>query len=249
MILEELKASRFSGDDLFGFVERYLNNQGLQALTVYALDARVLYMLSKQNKYIYAPYMSVCKILTDGRPIYWLVGSLIEKPYKQVTGPQFMQGILDDVRFKHKRHMFYGGNPSTVERLRLKCKKNSVNVVYAESPPFLTIDELEIDKVNALIKDLEIDFFWCGLGAPKQEYLIYRLNKSTRTVMSGVGLAFDYYAGTVRNAPEFLSILGLEWMYRYWQQPRRIGRFLFPFLFVLKLLIINKLKTNRLISN
>ena len=138
--------------------------------------------------------------------------------------------------------MFYGGTERTISLLKKKCTKHGVNVVHAESPPFLPIEELEVNRVNELIKLHKPDFFWCGLGAPKQEYLLYQLDRDHNAVMAGVGLAFDYYAGTVRQAPQFMSKLGLEWIVRYCQQPKRAVRFVRPLFFVSKLLVLEFIK-------
>ncbi|HLP72558.1 MAG TPA: WecB/TagA/CpsF family glycosyltransferase, partial [Bacteroidales bacterium] len=68
-------------------------------------------------------------------------------------------------------------------------------------------------------------FFWCGLGAPKQERLMYLLQpKLNSTICIGVGLAFEYFAGTVKRAPDWMIQSGLEWVYRLAQQPGKINR-------------------------
>jgi N-acetylglucosaminyldiphosphoundecaprenol N-acetyl-beta-D-mannosaminyltransferase len=227
-------------------LQDYLNSNQSSPYIIYACDARVLLLFAEASKYIYEPYLKASKILSDGRPVYWLAKSLTQTTFEQLTGPKFMLDVLSDVRLKRKRHMFYGGHSKTIDLLKKRCLENNVNLVYAEAPPFLSIEELDIAGVEEKIQEYEVDFFWCGLGAPKQEYLIYQLNSNRKVVMTGVGLAFDYYAGTVKRSPDVLSKLGLEWFVRYAQQPNRIGRFIRPFFFVLRLLLAIQIKRVKL---
>ena len=64
-----------------------------------------------------------------------------------------------------------------------------------------------------------------------------------QTISIGVGLAFEYYAGTVKRVPKNIEKLGLEWFYRLSQQPKKIGRFVKPFLFISKFIIKSKVKS------
>ena len=243
--LESLDKAQLHITGLYKEVSYYLESESRNSFVIYACDARVLFLFAQGNNFIYHPYLEATKILPDGRPVYWLAKSVTNTLFEQVTGPLFMINILNDETLKRKRHMFYGGQARTIELLKLRCKSDGVNLVYAESPPLLGIDDLDVSAVNDKINEFEVDFFWCGLGAPKQEYLIYQLDRNRKVIMSGVGLGFDYYAGTVKKAPSFLSSLGLEWVVRYIQQPRRIVRFVRPFFFVLKLLVIRSIRIGK----
>jgi N-acetylglucosaminyldiphosphoundecaprenol N-acetyl-beta-D-mannosaminyltransferase len=236
---EELDKSQFDISALDKEINDYLGSFSNESFVVYACDARSLLLFVERNKFIYKPYMDATKILPDGRPIYWLTKKIIAKNQEHLTGPVFMMKVLADAHLKGKRHMFYGGSADSMDRLKLRCLDDEVNLVYAESPPFLDLNELDVAGVNHKINYYDIDFFWCGLGAPKQEYLINQLDRNCRVVMTGVGLAFDYYAGTVKKPPKIIAALGFEWLVRYVQQPKRIGRFIRPFFYVLKLLISN----------
>lgn len=150
-----------------------------------------------------------------------------------------MMEVLSDKELKKKRHMFYGGSPDTMSRLKEKCFQNEVNVIDVHSPPFLSIDNLEVSDVIERVERYKPDFFWCGLGAPKQEFLIDQIaDIETKTIYLGVGLGFDYYAGTVSRPPRIISLMGFEWITRYIQQPLRLKRFIKPFFFILTLIIL-----------
>ena len=88
---------------------------------------------------------------------------------------------------------------------------------------------MEAYDIEALAKDvntLKPTFFWCGLGAPKQERLMSLLQPHLKqTISLGEGLAFEYYAGTVKRAPKWMQKSGLEWVYRDIQQPIKLIKF------------------------
>ena len=69
------------------------------------------------------------------------------------------------------------------------------------------------------------DIFWVGLSTPKQEkFMAEFLPKLDATVMIGVGAAFDFHSGRVRQAPRWMQRSGLEWFYRLCSEPRRLAR-------------------------
>src|SRR5690606_29937220 len=71
-------------------------------------------------------------------------------------------------------------------------------------------------------------FVWVGLGAPKQERWMWEQRNSVKGVMLGVGAAFDLIPGLIPEAPAAMQKLGLEWLYRFYREPRRLWkRYLF----------------------
>ena len=69
----------------------------------------------------------------------------------------------------------------------------------------------------------KFDFVWVGLGAPKQERWMAAHRHRIQAVTIGVGAAFDYHAGVIRRAPQWMQDIGLEWLHRFWSEPRRLG--------------------------
>lgn len=241
-IFGEIGLNKFNTDNIIEEVQEYTESNSQKAFVIFACDARVLWMYKNKDSFIYNSYETADRILPDGRPIYWLLKKKYSSPEVQITGPGIMRSVLAHEVLKKKRHMFYGGSPEVIQRIKARALKEGVNVVYAESPPYLPIEDLDISRLNYLIKDYECDFLWCGLGAPKQEHMIFELDRSQKVVMLGVGLAFDLYANTVFEAPRIFSILGLSWFFRYAQQPRRFGRFVRPFIFVISLMFQEMLR-------
>ena len=218
---------------LLNHIESYCLLQDSPSIRVFACDARTLWLYSKKDSYIVEPYDRADFILADGRPVYWLSKLRGNQINSQLTGPDLMINILSDERFQGMRHFFYGSDESTLALLKQKARKFNVNIVGAVSPPFVPIESMDVTEAERLVNEYKPDFFWCGLGAPKQEYLINLINPNNRTIMVGVGLGFNYYAENVIRSPKWISTIGCEWLFRYAQQPNRVARFIRPFFFII----------------
>ncbi|HEV3136869.1 MAG TPA: WecB/TagA/CpsF family glycosyltransferase, partial [Pirellulales bacterium] len=100
----------------------------------------------------------------------------------------------------------------------------ALTIAGAESPPFRSLspeeDAAMIDRVNASGAGL----FFIGLGCPKQDYFAADHADRIRAVQLCVGAAFDFHAGTKATAPEWMQRRGLEWLFRLYQEPRRLWK-------------------------
>ena len=93
-----------------------------------------------------------------------------------------------------------------------------------ESPPFRNLTTEEDAEVIRRINESGADLVWIGLGAPKQEIWMNEHSGKINALMLGVGAGFDFHAGTVRRAPEWMQHVGLEWLFRLFQDPKRLIR-------------------------
>ena len=140
-------------------------------------------------------------------------------------------------------HFLYGGKPGVADDLKrtLENRFPGVRIVGTYCPPFRELDAAERADLQAMIDELRPDFFWVGLGVPKQEKFMAAYLPILRgtKVMLGVGAAFDLLTGHVRQAPLWMQRSGLEWLYRLTQEPRRLAyRYLvYNPLFVLRILL------------
>ena len=76
-----------------------------------------------------------------------------------------------------------------------------------------------------MIRAARPDIMWVGLSTPKQEkFMVEFLPKLDVTLMIGVGAAFDFHAGRVKQAPRWMQRSGLEWLFRMACEPRRLGK-------------------------
>jgi N-acetylglucosaminyldiphosphoundecaprenol N-acetyl-beta-D-mannosaminyltransferase len=93
------------------------------------------------------------------------------------------------------------------------------------SPPFGTWSAEQQADVMQRIRAAQADVLWVGMTAPKQEKWMHaHAEECGVPVIGAVGAVFDYYAGTVRRAPQWICRFGFEWLYRLLGEPRRLWR-------------------------
>jgi N-acetylglucosaminyldiphosphoundecaprenol N-acetyl-beta-D-mannosaminyltransferase len=163
--------------------------------------------------------------MPDGKPLSIVARLSNIKDMSQVAGPDFMLEMLD----KHRalRHFFYGSTEETLRLLgeRLRERFPGLNIAGTFSPPFRSLQPQETNQITATINQAKPDIIWVGLGAPKQEYWMADNWEQLRpAILMGVGAAFDFHAGTLARAPEWMRMASIEWLYRLLQEPRRLWK-------------------------
>ena len=142
----------------------------------------------------------------------------------RTTGPNLMENILEISEKYNYRHFFYGSTPETLDKLikNIKNKYPNIQIIDSYSPPFKSVSEDEDFKIIERINNANVDFIWVGLGAPKQEIWMANHQGLVNGLMIGVGAAFDYLAGNIKRAPNWMQKCNLEWLYRLLQDPKRL---------------------------
>lgn len=160
----------------------------------------------------------------DGKPISLLSRLGHDKLY-QVRGPDFFEQMMDLGRSRRVRHYLLGSTNDTLQKLQRSLEDRYPGVLIAGlcSPPFRTLSPAEQLAQDEEIQAATPDIVWVGLGTPKQDFEAARLAKVGFTAIA-VGAAFDFSAGTKRQAPKILTAVGLEWAYRLATEPRRLWR-------------------------
>lgn len=162
--------------------------------------------------------------IPDGGPLSSIGRRRGHRGMKRTTGPSYMGEILRSSETKGYKHFFYGSTNETLDKFREKLSKDypDLNIVGMYSPPFRQLTEEEDEEVIRMINDANADFVWVGLGAPKQEKWMAEHLGRVHGFMVGVGAGFDYFAGNIRRAPEWMQNRNLEWFYRLLQDPKRL---------------------------
>jgi N-acetylglucosaminyldiphosphoundecaprenol N-acetyl-beta-D-mannosaminyltransferase len=163
----------------------------------------------------------------DGMPLVWLGKLRGHGEMSRVYGPDLMFEVFAWSRTHACRHFFLGGKPGVAEELkaRMEARFPGVQIVGCYSPPFRAMMAEEETALAATFRTLKPDITWIGLSTPKQEkFMAQYLEKLDTTLMIGVGAAFDFYAGRVRQAPRWIQRSGFEWLFRLFQEPRRLWR-------------------------
>lgn len=163
----------------------------------------------------------------DGTPVVWFMRlrSGKQRPGR-VRGPSlFALTLRESVRHGTK-HFFLGGTPQTLARLEANVRSLCPGIAIAGtySPPFTAMDETYIADCAERVRASGADIVWIGLGTPKQDQLGTALANEVPIVSVNVGAAFNFVAGTVREAPPWVQRSGFEWLYRLASEPKRLWR-------------------------
>ena len=159
--------------------------------------------------------------IPDGGPLSAVGRKRGYKDMSRTTGPSYMGEIFAKKGYKH---YFYGSTEQTLEKLYQKLNEQypGIQIAGMYSPPFRSITEEEDTAIIERINQTEPDFVWVGLGAPKQEKWMAAHQGRVKGFMVGVGAGFDYFAGNIERAPQWMQKSNLEWVYRLLQDPRRL---------------------------
>jgi N-acetylglucosaminyldiphosphoundecaprenol N-acetyl-beta-D-mannosaminyltransferase len=164
--------------------------------------------------------------LPDGMPLAWLARRRGIDDCTRVYGPDLMCDVLDRGRAVDLGHYLYGSTPEVLAALEQRIEERwpGARIVGSESPPFREITDDEVDSSVRRAHARGADIVWVGMGTPKQDLLVRRMAILGPATYVAVGAAFDFIAGTKKQAPAWMQRSGLEWLFRLITEPRRLGR-------------------------
>lgn len=164
--------------------------------------------------------------LPDGSPLALVHRLRGYKEAEQVAGPDLMPALWKATEHTEISHYFYGSTQETIDALRENLEKRypDLKIAGMEAPPFRTLTEEEDEEAIRRINESGASILWIGLGAPKQEEWMYEHRDKVNCLMLGVGAGFDFHAGTIKRAPNWMRNHYLEWLYRLIQDPKRLWK-------------------------
>jgi N-acetylglucosaminyldiphosphoundecaprenol N-acetyl-beta-D-mannosaminyltransferase len=170
-------------------------------------------------------YAHASLMVPDGTPTVWVGHLQGFSEMQRVAGPDLMLQIIGRDQFAKCRHFLYGGKNGVAEELRERLLERFpwVQIVGTYTPPFRELTLSEEESLASRIQELKPDVIWVGISTPKQEHFMMRfLPKLESTLMFGVGAAFDFHTGRIKDAPQWVKRAGLQWFHRMIQDPRRL---------------------------
>ena len=167
-------------------------------------------------------------ILTDGQIVVKLSRYLGNPIKERVCMTDFVWDVFDLAIKKDYKVFLFGGKEDVLFKATENIKKRlpELNMVDSYSPPFgFEKNEEMLEEANRRIKASDADILIVFLGCPKQEKFIYQ-NKDKYQVPISItmGGCVDFMAGKVKRAPLWMQNIGLEWFYRFLQEPKRMFR-------------------------
>ena len=163
----------------------------------------------------------------DGMPMVWMGKFAGHREMDRVYGPDLMALVCQSSPARGWRHFLYGGGPGVAAELKAKLEERfpGLQIVGTYTPPFRSLNVEEENALEQMIDSARPDILWVGLSTPKQEkFMAQYLPQLNVTLMIGVGAAFDFHSGKIRQAPRWMQRSGLEWCYRLCSEPRRLWK-------------------------
>ena len=165
-------------------------------------------------------------IVPDGMPMIWMQRLQKAVHPERVRANDLMMLLMAAAEQEELKVGFYGGRPEVIDAIldRARREHPRLEIAYAYSPPFRPLTPEEDADIIRQINDSGTQILFMGLGCPKQENWMAGHRDRLNCVMLGVGASFDFYAGNVKESPAWLGRLGLEWLHRLTQEPKRLWR-------------------------
>lgn len=212
-----------SMDETIAYIEQLVQEK--KRSYVVAINVDVV-MKIEEDKYLKEITDNADMVLVDGKPLIW-VSNWHKKPVKEkISGSDLVPNICEVAAKKGYSIFFIGGKDGIAEQAKknLEEKLPDINIVGTYAPPFgFEKDQKELDKINNMITEAKPDLLIVCFGCPKQEKFIYEnYQKYGPTVSICAGATIDFLAGNVKRAPKWMSDHGLEWLYRFSQEPKRL---------------------------
>jgi exopolysaccharide biosynthesis WecB/TagA/CpsF family protein len=198
--------------------------RAMESLLVTAADVHQL--MQARRDPLYAAVVNSFDLVTpDGQPVRWGMrwtrqAQLAERVY----GPTLMLRVCAAACTENLPVFFYGSREETLRRLTrsLQARFPDLTIAGQRMGRFrpLTPSEQEADAEAIRASGARVVFV--GMGCPRQEWWAFHMRERLSMPVITVGAAFDFHAGIVQQAPEFMQRHGLEWLFRLSREPRRL---------------------------
>jgi len=182
----------------------------------------------ERGKALCEVYKRANLILTDGQPLLWIANWYGTPIKEKISGSDLFPLLCSRAAEKGYSMFFLGAAEGVAAKAaeNLKLKYSGLNVVGTYSPPLgFEKNAQEMQKIITMIKKAKPHILIVCLGCPKQE--LFMLNNRYELgvpVALGLGASLDFEAGKVKRAPKWMSEYGLEWLYRLFQDPKRLAK-------------------------
>ncbi len=199
-----------------------------------SLDAKSIHLVNAYTCVLFAemagnnPLLSQHSInLIDG---FWLERYLNLKYRKsglsQIRGPGLFRSFIEQPDAASLKHLFIGSTLANQVLLRKAISEVNPALKKMEfhCPPFEDMTDEYVNKIVADVKSSAPDIVWVGMGTPKQDYIGSQISSRLGITSFCVGAAFDFMAGSVKEAPRFFQKFGIEWLYRLIKEPKRLWK-------------------------
>jgi N-acetylglucosaminyldiphosphoundecaprenol N-acetyl-beta-D-mannosaminyltransferase len=163
-------------------------------------------------------------VTPDGMPLVWALRWFGVPDAERVYGPKLVLCVCAAAAKERVSIGLYGGTPASLDEFVkfLESSFPQIEIVCRIAPPFRPLTPEEEADYRQQIIDSGAQILFVGIGCPKQEDWMAAQTSRIPAVMLGVGAAFDFHSGRVKQAPIWMQNSGLEWLFRLYREPRRL---------------------------
>jgi len=182
-------------------------------------------MEAQRDSKIEKAYTESMMTLPDGTPTVWVGRWQGHSWMRQITGPDLMLEVFRRKEFATYSHFLYGGKQGIADELAEKLKRRFpyAHIAGTYTPPFRDLSDAEAEDLISRIRRLKPDIIWVGISTPRQEIFMWNyLPRLEATLMFGVGAAFDFHTGRIKDCSQWVKRAGLQWLHRLMQDPRHL---------------------------
>ena len=219
-----VNVSAIAMDDAIATLERWISEGRREYVCVTGVHG---VMECRRDPLLRKIHNEAGMVTPDGVPLVYFLRLIGKKRTQRVYGPDLMREMTAVSGRCDYRQFYYGGEVGVAEKLKeaLVGSVPGLQVVGTFCPPFREMTPAEDRAVVDAINAARPHIVWVGLSTPKQErWMAEHLRRIDAPVMIGVGAAFDFLAGTKRQAPVWMQRHALEWLFRLCSEPRRLWR-------------------------
>jgi N-acetylglucosaminyldiphosphoundecaprenol N-acetyl-beta-D-mannosaminyltransferase len=214
------KIDRVDLDQALAFCEQVIQSRGFAQHM--SINVAKLVAMRRDRELRYATER--CELVTaDGQPVVWAARLLGDVLPARVAGIDLMQALLARTALRGYRVYILGGKAEVLERAVARIRESHPGIAlvgYRDG----YYEEAEEPAVAAAIAATEPDILFVAMSSPRKEYFLMRHGRTLGVpFVMGVGGAIDVVAGVTRRAPVAMQRSGLEWLFRFAQEPRRLG--------------------------
>ncbi|GHU61320.1 acetyl-mannosamine transferase [Clostridia bacterium] len=218
------KVSNMTMKEMLNQILQYIRQKKKAYVVAVNVDVMVKIEKDRKLKQIVDKADLVC---ADGMPLLWVSHFLYHRKIKEkISGSDLVPKLCQKAAQCGYSLFILGGKPGVAQRAKRNLERMypGLHVVGTYAPPFhFEQDSKEIQRINKKISQVQPDILLVCLGCPKQEkFVSQNIGQYQATVSLCAGATVDFLAGRVKRAPQWMSKSGLEWFYRFLQEPRRL---------------------------
>lgn len=199
---------------------------GQQRLSKVVCVANVHMLMESRNDLHLRSILEQADLVTpDGMPLVWMMQLLGQPMQDRVAGMDIFEQVCKQCEQQNVSIYLIGSTQAVLDKMEQRISEDfpGLKIAGIESPPFRKLSKAENDETAERINQSGAGVTFVSLGCPKQEKWMALHAGSIHSVMVGVGAVFPVYAKVMQHAPKWVRQSGLEWLYRWSQEPRRLS--------------------------